>query len=1069
MNERLSNTEIFNNELKNNCNCEKLLKIASKGIFLQEPLFNHPKLKYTEHVIEISILSNQFYIIRNKKQYNKFIELYKHKKNYLTYPCDDGYVFRNLILNKYVIKQLSKENNDIYSSIVNEFDMSEIMILLCFFYKYDFISLNVFNLFKNISDYYEITDDVYMIMELFNFFYIDNKLNDINILNINLLYQKIKQSTGKTEINFENLLYLVVQNFGRDINILKYISENCKYTYSTECIDMFRLPLLNHPLNVLMKYSCKLFKQNKYYLKHNNKNIELFVNAIFSDFGLKCINFFCGYPNDCFNVYDISLINEECENFDLYINNKNSTIIDISNNNNDNNNNDDNNNDNNNNDNNNDNNNNNNSNNKNNNNNDNANNNEFSNKNEKIVNLDVEGIGTYSNLNEINYTSMNDKDKEDAGKLFNDTLYSLKNEDITKDAEKKLEDSHSSKLNMAIVNNLNDDKNIENKNLDIKEINENEKSKEDSLNKNIGNSNNNENETKPSNGYGNNIVNSNEFSSSYTKNSHIRDYRDQNSYRLGRNIRGSKDSRDFRDSRGSWDNRDRDLYRGDYYDYDYDYDYRPNERDRERDRERERDRDREMQDIRDKRDYRDYRGIRDYRDRNYRDARDFRESRSFYHYNPRDLRIDYRNSSISEGRDNRNYLNDNYNTLGKANKEVSKESENASTYNVSSKPKPLAAGSVSTSNKYAIQTHNSVTLSPKSDNINEQANLKDSENVTTSKSELTSPINTNKQQEEREQNNSETTIKQKIVIESNELEKSHNSSNHIENCANNNNNQKTTNDKNDNNINNTIKFNQNSTYNNNNTINEKGISIANISKTSQAVETNKLKVDEQKFEEKQNKEPKEIKISGFASPKTEITSNNNISPTSSSVENSTKSYYKYKTNDNSSIANSANPTMNIDHLSSTTSKSYDLKPDNENKKYLSRRYNSVYERDYWDNDNRMDGPHNRYYKNKTGQLKSSDDMDIDGDNINDMDQTTESTTRDRDNYRYRDKDDYNKSMMNNRWRRNYNNSRDIRNNLSMRDRRIRDIRFNRRDRDFKNNRDFRNSYLNNGGGQDDDK
>jgi len=350
MNERLSNTEIFNNELKNNCNCEKLLKIASKGIFLQEPLFNHPKLKYTEHVIEISILSNQFYIIRNKKQYNKFIELYKHKKNYLTYPCDDGYVFRNLILNKYVIKQLSKENNDIYSSIVNEFDMSEIMILLCFFYKYDFISLNVFNLFKNISDYYEITDDVYMIMELFNFFYIDNKLNDINILNINLLYQKIKQSTGKTEINFENLLYLVVQNFGRDINILKYISENCKYTYSTECIDMFRLPLLNHPLNVLMKYSCKLFKQNKYYLKHNNKNIELFVNAIFSDFGLKCINFFCGYPNDCFNVYDISLINEECENFDLYINNKNSTIIDISNNNNDNNNNDDNNNDNNNND-----------------------------------------------------------------------------------------------------------------------------------------------------------------------------------------------------------------------------------------------------------------------------------------------------------------------------------------------------------------------------------------------------------------------------------------------------------------------------------------------------------------------------------------------------------------------------------------------------------------------------------------------------------------------------------------------------------------------------------------------
>jgi len=67
------NTKLFYKELKNNCDPKKLLNIAKQGIFLYSPLFKYEKIKYHENVVDISILSHQYFMIYTKKQYNRII------------------------------------------------------------------------------------------------------------------------------------------------------------------------------------------------------------------------------------------------------------------------------------------------------------------------------------------------------------------------------------------------------------------------------------------------------------------------------------------------------------------------------------------------------------------------------------------------------------------------------------------------------------------------------------------------------------------------------------------------------------------------------------------------------------------------------------------------------------------------------------------------------------------------------------------------------------------------------------------------------------------------------------
>ncbi|KAG4082197.1 hypothetical protein H8356DRAFT_970252, partial [Neocallimastix lanati (nom. inval.)] len=70
--------------LNSECDPEKLLYIAKKGIFLDEPLLKYEKIKNHEYVVDISIMGKQFYTINNKKQYNRLKFWYneiKIKKN----------------------------------------------------------------------------------------------------------------------------------------------------------------------------------------------------------------------------------------------------------------------------------------------------------------------------------------------------------------------------------------------------------------------------------------------------------------------------------------------------------------------------------------------------------------------------------------------------------------------------------------------------------------------------------------------------------------------------------------------------------------------------------------------------------------------------------------------------------------------------------------------------------------------------------------------------------------------------------------------------------------------------
>ena len=66
------NTKLFFAELNNDCNVNKLLEIAKKGILLYEPLFKYEKIKNHEYVVDISLIGNQYLLINTKKQYNRF-------------------------------------------------------------------------------------------------------------------------------------------------------------------------------------------------------------------------------------------------------------------------------------------------------------------------------------------------------------------------------------------------------------------------------------------------------------------------------------------------------------------------------------------------------------------------------------------------------------------------------------------------------------------------------------------------------------------------------------------------------------------------------------------------------------------------------------------------------------------------------------------------------------------------------------------------------------------------------------------------------------------------------------
>ncbi|KAG4086227.1 hypothetical protein H8356DRAFT_1297965 [Neocallimastix lanati (nom. inval.)] len=108
------NTKDFYKELNGECNPEKLLNIAEQGIFLKEPLFKYEKKKNHKYVVDISVISNQFFSINNIEQYNRLKYFFKedyiygkyHQVNYFW-----GKYSPLIIINKYFIDKLLYEKD----------------------------------------------------------------------------------------------------------------------------------------------------------------------------------------------------------------------------------------------------------------------------------------------------------------------------------------------------------------------------------------------------------------------------------------------------------------------------------------------------------------------------------------------------------------------------------------------------------------------------------------------------------------------------------------------------------------------------------------------------------------------------------------------------------------------------------------------------------------------------------------------------------------------------------------------------------------------------------------------
>ena len=257
------NTKLFFEELnKENCDPKILYEISLKNIYLYEPLFKYDNIRYHEYVVDISLKNKQFFIIYNEKQYNRFLAL---KEKYENEKFNGERMFQLIIKNKYFISKLVED--DFVGIIAREkYQDSKynLTILLYYLYKYDFISYNIFDLFK--SDDLNLYTIVYIIFH--DMFYLNESINLSNITKY---------------INLNILILEICDFFGRDINVLNYIIKNIiSGSDGFECFNMFRI-LPFFPIDILKKYSTKLFKPNILYFKHENKYLENLFNIICSN------------------------------------------------------------------------------------------------------------------------------------------------------------------------------------------------------------------------------------------------------------------------------------------------------------------------------------------------------------------------------------------------------------------------------------------------------------------------------------------------------------------------------------------------------------------------------------------------------------------------------------------------------------------------------------------------------------------------------------------------------------------------------------------------------------------
>ncbi|ORX70385.1 hypothetical protein BCR32DRAFT_305533 [Anaeromyces robustus] len=286
------NTKLFFKELNNNpCNIELLCSLSKKGIFLFDILYKYENIKYHEYVVDLSLENDQYFMIYNDRQYKRFIELmklYKIKSKEKHFAID--LYFGLAIPNEFFISKLINDEDFLINLYGTDFTDS----ILYFLLKYNYISSSIFQMFKN--DYYCFESTITYIIFI-DMIYLKNEQYDLTKMN--------KFINSKVFFNY-------ILGVGRNIEGLEFIINNIiDKIEDNYCYDEIRIGY-KYPLEILKKYSNKLYKPNILYFKHPNKYIESVINNKYGDKGLKRIHTYLKYDGM------ISSINDLCQPFDIY-------------------------------------------------------------------------------------------------------------------------------------------------------------------------------------------------------------------------------------------------------------------------------------------------------------------------------------------------------------------------------------------------------------------------------------------------------------------------------------------------------------------------------------------------------------------------------------------------------------------------------------------------------------------------------------------------------------------------------------------------------------------------------
>jgi len=252
-------------------------------------------------------------LISTKEQYNrlKYINQNFLECKFYNSVFMDSYFFSNLtIVNDFLNEQLLNEKDEIF---IKSFFHNNINIFLLYLYKFKYISSYVLNLFY----IKPILNHTYMLFDTIEYIYYNNR-------------EYLDNSLIKSNINeyyfgniFKNFFYFKCVN----IQLLDYFVDVVKkYSIVLES-KKYRIPP-RFPLNIIEKYTNKIYKPNSLYVHCENNYIERFINSIFSD---TLINKLSKYEifniSDELNVYEIYEDMLELEYKIIHISNNNNKFI----------------------------------------------------------------------------------------------------------------------------------------------------------------------------------------------------------------------------------------------------------------------------------------------------------------------------------------------------------------------------------------------------------------------------------------------------------------------------------------------------------------------------------------------------------------------------------------------------------------------------------------------------------------------------------------------------------------------------------------------------------------------